>query len=346
MVVPFCKLPDFEWPQTILFEGVGTALIIGANTGYAVGFPDPSFGILTSSLGNHLDKVFVEPMPPLFRRLVRNLVGVPRAFAVQAAVVWPGRLNESRSLEANGGSEIDGDADLGTVSMFCVGVSGGGGNGGGEEGSETERLASRDKSGELGLDEGPLFTAEAAAFGGSPLWLQTCSLDRQRLFKLYDMASNGEVPAHLVTETQVPRITIDGLLRHHIKSPVRYVQIDVEGFDDYVLRQLPLRDKNFQPILIVFEFALLGQARLIAALRYLTDFGYQVCLMEDKQNMVAVQPREFFRRANRILNFLSGREHHTAAAVASEMVRGGLRAEPKAGSGAQGAVNASRRVRK
>lgn len=278
--VPRCRMPDHVWPETFLYKGPGTALVIGANTGYADGHPDPSFGALVSRAADHLDKVFVEPMPPLFRKLVRNLAGVPRARAVRAAVVWPRRLNESAMASADiGPDSADGnesDSEEGTRTMFCVGME-----------------DDRGDSGEGGEDAGPTLTPAALAAGGSSLWLQTCSLDRARLFSKYDMASNGEVPAHLVTQTQVPQMTVNTLLREYVTSPVRFVQIDVEGYDDYVLRQLPLGSERFQPMLIIFEFRLITVSRLLDTLNYLGHFGFGLCIMQDNMNIAAVNVTKF-----------------------------------------------------
>jgi len=61
----------------------GTALIIGANTGF-VG-TDPSFAILRSC-GRHYAKVLVEPIPPIFRVLQKNAAKLINATAVHAAI--------------------------------------------------------------------------------------------------------------------------------------------------------------------------------------------------------------------------------------------------------------------
>ena len=82
------------------------------------------------------------------------------------------------------------------------------------------------------------------------------------------------------------------MLENYVTSPVHYVQIDVEGFDDQVLAQLPLSGpystsaSAFRPKVIVFEYVLLGDARLAAAVRRLQSFGYSAC--KEEQNVLAL----------------------------------------------------------
>jgi len=159
---------------------------------------------------------------------------------------------------------------------------------------------------------------------GSWWWSQICSMDRERLFSSYDTMSEWQLlpPGGggggkggggkggggggekmsleqarqamrakyepLVTTTQVQAITARQLLERHTTSPVRYVQIDVEGFDDQVLDQLPLEDaaSAFRPTAIVFEYVLLGEAKVAAAVSRLRSLGYTACIEE--QNVVAL----------------------------------------------------------
>ena len=112
--------------------------------------------------------------------------------------------------------------------------------------------------------------------------------------------------ASLVTKVQVEALTVRRLLEKHVTSPVRFVQIDVEGFDDQVLEQLPLavsRSGNsygsscegvvatsssngcLRPAAVVFEYVLLGEARVAKAAARLHALGYRTCL--EQQNIVA-----------------------------------------------------------
>ena len=60
----------------------------------------------------------------------------------------------------------------------------------------------------------------------------------------------------LITETRVPMLTPTQLVERFVPagSPVRYVQIDVEGMDDRVVGALPFENPSFAPEVIVFEF--------------------------------------------------------------------------------------------
>jgi len=62
----------------------GTALIVGANIGAVPN--DPSWKALASPTFNHIDKVYVEPHPGLFKQLTKNVKSMPRARAIRAAV--------------------------------------------------------------------------------------------------------------------------------------------------------------------------------------------------------------------------------------------------------------------
>lgn len=84
---------------------------------------------------------------------------------------------------------------------------------------------------------------------------------------------------------------------HFLMRQVRHVQIDVEGFDDVLLRQLPLTSPDaddpgasspfarFRPASITFEHMLLQRPRLHAAAEWLQRRGYSTCV--EGQNVVA-----------------------------------------------------------
>ena len=59
-------------------------------------FTDPIFDALNDSACARADKVFVEPIPALYRKLERNLRAMPRAVAIQAAIST--RTNRSSEL--------------------------------------------------------------------------------------------------------------------------------------------------------------------------------------------------------------------------------------------------------
>mmetsp|Transcript_88576 Transcript_88576/g.275568 ORF Transcript_88576/g.275568 Transcript_88576/m.275568 type:complete len:289 (-) Transcript_88576:34-900(-) len=225
--------------QRVLKKRNTTALIIGAHVGKV--YTDPVFDLLGKPAAAHVDKVFVEPMPSLFRELQRNIAGMPRALAVQAAVAQ----------------------EAGNTTLYCLGLE-----------NTTENLT---------------FMPAAQRITGTIWWSQICSLSRERLFHPHDVGRRRYSVdlRDMVTENVVPAITVEQLLRDHTTSPVRYVQIDVEGMDDVVVRQLPLEAPGFRPALIVFEFMLLGEERLEAAVRHLQRHGYSVCHEGMFQNLEA-----------------------------------------------------------
>ena len=108
-----------------------------------------------------------------------------------------------------------------------------------------------------------------------------------------------------VVHYNVAAVNVTHLLATHVTSPVRYVQIDTEGFDDRILAQLPLEDSadgvcaphvgggggagTFQPDAIVFEYVLLGKERVDAAIARLQAHGYETC--SELQNIVARRKR-------------------------------------------------------
>ena len=73
---------------------------------------------------------------------------------------------------------------------------------------------------------------------------------------------------------------------------VQYVQIDVEGFDDRIVLGLPFGDRRFLPAAVVFEFVLLGEARVREAIGLLARHGYGM-LCCDFQNIVALHNATF-----------------------------------------------------
>ena len=184
---------------------------------------DPIFEHLKTSKLKHIDKVFVEPIPALFQQLQNNIAAMPRATAVQAAIA-PSSLSRKTELP-----------------MYCL---------------------IDPTSGQVG----DVRTAGLSEGSVKPWWAQVCSLDYNRLFAEYDMkrdlGTSVTQLASLVRNLTVPALSVSDLLRKHVQSPVRYVQIDVEGFDDHVVNQLPLGARTFKPGVITFEWVLLGQVSL------------------------------------------------------------------------------------
>jgi len=111
---------------------------------------------------------------------------------------------------------------------------------------------------------------------------ELCSLDRERFFSPYGVLmkqfKREEIEARVV-DVRVTGLTVRDLLsKYHIaQRDVRSVQIDVEGFDDEVVFQLPFADDSFRPSSLAFEYVLLNVTRLEAVLEYLRRYDYMSC---------------------------------------------------------------------
>lgn len=235
----------------------GTALIVGANVGDIS--TDPSWRQFISRKFDHFDKVYIEPHPGLFKKLAQNIKTMPRAKALRAAVT---------------------DAS-GPMTLYC-----------------------------LGIDENGDLTPEARDTKGfEEWWTQICSGSRDRLMSNYDVQLKQDTNiTDLVVEINVPTISAAKLLED-VPSPVQYVQIDVEGFDDTVMMSFPFSDgstaarlrqdslaisafhalfksASFRPLVVTFEYVLLGDEKTDAAINFLKKLGYETCF--ERQNVVGI----------------------------------------------------------
>lgn len=161
----------------------GTILVIGANEGKLGN--DPSFQVIASKQANHLHKVFVEPVPYLYRQLETNIKSIPHARAVQVAV-----SNQS-----------------GTMKMFCFAMDP-------DKGPPAQWPEALRKKARF----------DSAKREGRGWWSQICSLSRDRLFNVDDMGHDfrnaRETLAPFVTSTNVKVVTVDELL-DTVRLPVR-----------------------------------------------------------------------------------------------------------------------------
>ena len=250
-------VPDHEFAgfatQLATQYASGTILVIGANEG-KVG-TDPSFDMLRSKQAEHLHKVFVEPVPYLFKRLEQNIKTMARASAWNVAVT-----NQSAWLN-----------------IFCFGLDADHGPG--------KRWPDKLR----GSSWVPSVQRE-----GRSWWSQICSLDRERLYKATarDFSRTPrEALDEFVTKARVRGVTVPTLLEMTTRDrPVRSVQIDVEGFDDIVLKALPLGKRHagvdFRPASIVFEHNVLSTERVLNATDWLRRRGCWAC--REGQNIVAL----------------------------------------------------------
>jgi FkbM family methyltransferase len=231
-----CRIARKNALQMVSRTKNGTALIVGANVGAVKN--DPSWKALVSPNFDHLDKVFMEPHPGLFKKLEENVKKMPRAKAIRAAV-----------------TDVSGP-----MKMYC-----------------------------LGLNENGDLTPEAKATPGfNPFWSQICTGSRERLLSKYDVMKDVAISINisaLVVELNVPTVTAAKLLEA-VPSSVQYLQIDVEGFDDQVLTQFPFRSTSFRPLLVLFEYVLLGEERTNAAINFLSEHGYNTCF--EHQNVIGI----------------------------------------------------------
>ena len=197
------------YPEGMAMESVrqihqhhsGTVLVIGANEGKLPN--DPTFAALESSALAHLNKVFVEPIPRLFRVLESNIRTVPRATAVNAAI--------SDSRDGRG------------LDMYCL------------EAPKKRRTRRRRLAEQLDATwsgGGPPQPPRAArGLFGRRLkqkssqssstedkarwwWKQICSFERSRLFSECTLSSGARTPAHIhmlsLARVYVPRALADG----------------------------------------------------------------------------------------------------------------------------------------
>jgi FkbM family methyltransferase len=235
----------------------GTVLVIGANEGKTG--TDPSFDTLKSKSAEHLHKVFVEPVPWLFKKLQHNIRDIPRSRALNAAIT-----NTS-----------------GWLSMFCFGADAEVGLG--TSGKWPEELRKSSRMGSVKRQ-------------GREWWSQICSLDRERIFAGVggDFQRDRALISRFITNTTVRAMTVLELIDAAAgkNRAVRSVQIDVEGVDDVVLKMLPIgRQRSgdaapFRPVSITFEHNVLTAARTTSATAWLHERGYWTC--REGQNIIAL----------------------------------------------------------
>ena len=216
----------------------GTVLIIGANTGPGPGAVDPMFKWLNSRTAAHLDKIFVEPMPNIFRALESNIAAMPRATAINAAV-----------------SSVSGHQ-----TMYCAGLA-----------NDSVKLVAMAESATalnpMKWWTGTCSLARARLFNGYDFGAQNPLGSSTEAHQQHDA---------LITETKVKTLTARQLLAA-LPSPPLYVQIDAEGYDDEILKSILDKDNNsgLNPkIGVMFEHVLLTEPRFRAAFELVKHQGY------------------------------------------------------------------------
>jgi FkbM family methyltransferase len=219
-----------------LEHNIGTALVIGANTGDV--FTDPAFAALNTSACAHAEKVFVEPIPSLYYKLVENIRHMPHAHAVRAAVT---------------------DDSMATIlPMFCLFD---------PEDHTSLRVGGRAKewwnqicsldperlSGEMAHDLHRDLGVKGAADSAKKL-VRNVSVPALTVQRLLD--------THVHNTVRYVQIDVEG--------------VDDRIIHMLPLGQL-LHGGNFHPALVVFEWILLSAERLTLAVKKLNASGYRSC---------------------------------------------------------------------
>eukprot|EP01062_Namystynia_karyoxenos_P060070 TRINITY_DN51568_c0_g1_i1.p1 TRINITY_DN51568_c0_g1~~TRINITY_DN51568_c0_g1_i1.p1 ORF type:complete len:476 (+),score=152.35 TRINITY_DN51568_c0_g1_i1:96-1430(+) len=236
-------------------------VVIGANVGPTPS--DPVWKVVPRG-GAHR-KLMVEPIPPIFRALQRN--------------VKRDKM-ENVTLVNTAISSVEGN-----ISLYCWRLDEGGG--------VMRRDLSVDKLGRPVRRRGfPIAMAD--------WWAQLCSVSMDRLFSAFDTAKTcqkiGKVcydhnnSAYFearvrpnwqrwIAKYTVRSVPVPLLLQEHGVAPesVQYMQIDTEGHDAVVVSTLPFSDPLFRPSALTFEDVLLSDADLEATLARLHAAGYLTC---------------------------------------------------------------------
>jgi hypothetical protein len=134
-----------------------------------------------------------------------------------------------------------------------------------------------------------------------PHWTALCSMSLPSIVEASDIAKSPEFHA-LPKSEQIAMIadleskwfqkhTVPALLPEELAAEagitdLRYLQIDVEGIDNEVIKSLPLGQPNFSPELIMYE-----NHQGFAVKPFLEAHGYYVCCCLRKwgSNIVAVK---------------------------------------------------------
>jgi len=231
----------------------GSDIVFGANDGQQF---DPGFKLgYWAAVPSHT-KVFVEPVPPIYNRLQKNLAGMQNVVALNKAV-----------RGAKQGPQLG---------LFCW---------------DLDMIQQTVQHGAKPL---PPQVRQPLAY-----WDALCALDRSNLLEasnVFDTPEFGhlsaaakdnitrEVESHIV-QYSVEALTPKEIVAQAGPSDVRYVQIDVEGLDNDIVRALPLGQDEFWPEVILYE-----NHNGVEVKPFLQSHGYQVCCCFESSgnNMVAV----------------------------------------------------------
>lgn len=237
-----------------LAGGAGSDIVFGANNGKRY---DPANWLKYWDDVPQHTKVFVEPVPPIFAQLKENMKAIPNAMPLNTAVRQP-----------------DGPSQL---VLFCW---------------------------DLDMVE------DAVKNGATPLppevrqpvehWAFLCGLEKRKLIESANVLQTqtygalspqrqAEVMAQVdkkIVRWNVPALTPKEIIDKAGPSDVRYVQIDVEGLDNQIVRALPFGQAGFWPEVVLYENNGGGEVRKV-----LEDQGYFTCCCVNKwgNNILAVR---------------------------------------------------------
>lgn len=174
----------------------GTVVIIGAHN-----HDNDLWKHLTAA--KNLDKIFVEPLiPSLFHDFEKDAHALTNVKVVNAAVTGTDSPKEK---------------------IYCTGS------------AHPEHIVFKKKTGK----QHRLLTDEDKKGGSVSIptnIIQTCSLDRNRLHIIHELdggASGSELDKH-ITEHSTETLSMKTFLNKYVTTPLRMLQIDVEGSDDKV----------------------------------------------------------------------------------------------------------------
>ena len=134
-----------------------------------------------------------------------------------------------------------------------------------------------------------------------PHWTALCSMSLPSIVEASDIAKSPEFHALPPSEQRelIADIESKWFIKHTVPArlpgelmaeagitDLRYLQIDVEGLDNEIVKSLPLGTPNFSPELIMFE-----NHQGFAVKPFLEENGYYVCCCLRKwgSNIVAVK---------------------------------------------------------
>lgn len=113
-----------------------------------------------------------------------------------------------------------------------------------------------------------------------PSWLpQTATLSKQHIHKTVQAVKSVSTDERkysdpLMTEIKVPTLTLSSLLAKYAVAKVDVLNIDAEGYDFKILRQLDF--SRFKPYVIIYEYYNLDYLVLLRSVFWLSRRGYRL----------------------------------------------------------------------